>query len=93
MNSTIHITPRRGDRVSNGAVIVDIKRAWDSSGYIILCLWTEDIQLDNKAPITRTADPYVTWFARPSDEGKIICFQGHYHDQLSEAVLDFKNRL
>jgi hypothetical protein len=88
--NTLHAVPKRGDRVKNGAVIIDIKPAWDTSGYIILCLWTEDIQTSE--PFRRTADPYVTWFARPEESG-VICYQGHYHDQLGEALLDFTNRI
>lgn len=86
----MHAVPRRGDQVKNGAVIIDIKPAWDSSGYIALCLWTEDRQ--TAEPYQRTVDPYVTWFIRPEAEG-IICYQGHYHDQLGEALLDFNNRM
>jgi len=85
----MHSVPARGDRVKNGAVIVDIKPAWDTSGYIVLCLWTEDTQ---STPHKRTADPYVTWFARVED-GITTCHQGHYHDQLGEALLDFNNRI
>jgi hypothetical protein len=90
--NTLHAVPKRGDRVKNGAVIIDIKPAWDTSGYIILCLWTEDRQTAVGEPFQRTADPYVTWFARP-EEGGTICYQGHYHDQLGEALLDFNNRI
>lgn len=90
MPSTVTLVPRRGDRCKNGAVIIDIKPAWDSSGYIALCLWTEDRQ--TAEPYQRTVDPYVTWFVRV-DEGSIICYQGHYHDQLSQAVIDFDSRL
>lgn len=86
----LHVTPRRGDRTRNGAVIIDIKKAWDTSGYVALCLWTEDTQ--TATPHTRTVDPYVTWFVRVED-GSIVCHQGHYHDQLSEALLDFNNRM
>lgn len=85
----MHQVPARGDRTKNGAVIVDIKPAWDSSGYVVLCLWIEDIQ---STPYTRTADPYVTWFARVED-GQITCHQGHYYDQLSAAVDDFSSRI
>lgn len=79
----------RGDVCDNGAVVIDCKRAWDESGWIVLCLWVNDTQ---SSPHTRTADPYVTWFARPED-GSIRCHQGHYHDQLSDAVVDFNNRI
>jgi hypothetical protein len=79
----------RGDVCDNGAVVVDYKKAWDDSGYVILCLWINDTQ---SQPHTRTADPYVTWFARREDE-KIRCFTGHYHDQLSDAVVDFTSRI
>jgi hypothetical protein len=85
----MHKVPQRGDEVKNGAIIIDIKPAWDTSGYIVLCLWVEDKQ---STPHRRTVDPYVTWFAREED-GVILCLQGHYHDQLSEALLDFDNRI
>jgi hypothetical protein len=88
--TALTLVPRRGDRCKNGAVIIDIKRAWDSSGYIALCLWTEDRQ--TMEPYQRTVDPYVTWFIRV-DDGDIICYQGHYYDQLSDAVVDFDSRL
>ena len=86
----MHKAPSRGDRTKNGAIIVDMKPAWDSSGYVVLCLWTEDTQ---ETPHTRTSDPYVTWFARVEDDGQIICHQGHYYDQLSTAVDDFTARI
>lgn len=79
----------RGDICDNGAVVIDSKRAWDESGSIVLCLWVNDTQ---STPHTRTADPYVTWFAR-SEGGSIRCHQGHYYDQLSDAVVDFNNRI
>ena len=88
--TALTLVPRRGDRCKNGALIIDIKPAWDSSGYIALCLWTEDRQ--TAEPYQRTVDPYVTWFVRVEDSG-IICYQGHYHDQLSQAVIDFDSRL
>lgn len=88
--TTLTLVPRRGDRCNNGAVIVDVKPAWDSSGYIALCLWTEDRQTSE--PYQRTADPYVTWFIRVQDGG-IVCYQGHYYDQLSHAVVDFDSRI
>lgn len=72
---------RLGDRVDNGAVIIDIKRAWDTSGFIVLCLRTDS-----------QADPYVTWFARLEDD-KVICHSGHYFDQLKDAVVDFASRI
>ena len=88
--TTLTLTPRIGDTCRNGAVIVDLKRAWDSSGYIALCLWTIDKQ--NAEAFIRTSDPYVTWFIRQEEDG-IRCFTGHYHDQLSDAVVDFNNRI
>jgi hypothetical protein len=87
---TMTLVPRRGDRCRNGAVIIDIKPAWDTSGYIALCLWTEDRQ--NPESYQRTADPYVTWFVRVQEEG-IVCYSGHYYDQLSDAVVDFASRI
>lgn len=74
-------TIRLGDRVDNGATVIDIKKAWDTSGYIVLCLRTDS-----------QADPYVTWFARV-EEGKTICSTGHYFDQLKDAVVDFSSRI
>ena len=88
--STLTLTPRIGDTCRNGAVIVDLKRAWDESGYIALCLWTIDTQ-DAKA-FVRTADPYVTWFIRQT-EGGITCYSGHYYDQLSDALVDYIKRI
>ena len=88
--TALTLVPRRGDRCKNGAVIIDIKPAWDSSGYIALCLWTEDRQ--TAEPYQRTVDPYVTWFIRVEENG-IICYQGHYYDQISQAVVDFDGRL
>ena len=79
----------RGDVCANGAVVLDCKKAWDESGYVILCLWINDTQ---SQPHTRTADPYVTWFIRPEEDG-IRCHQGHYYDQLSHAVVDFDSRM
>lgn len=79
----------RGDVCANGAVVIDCKQAWDRSGSIVLCLWVNDTQ---SQPHVRTSDPYVTWFAR-SEEGSIRCSNGHYHDQLSDAVVDFNSRI
>ncbi len=73
-------TPKRGSTVENGATIIDIKRAWDPTGFIVLCLKTD------------SADPYVTWFARVEDD-KVICSTGHYYDQLKDAVVDFASRV
>jgi hypothetical protein len=88
--STLTLAPRIGDTCRNGAVIVDMKKAWDESGYVALCLWTIDTQ-DAKT-FVRTADPYVTWFIR-QEEGGIRCYSGHYYDLLSDAVVDFTNRI
>jgi len=90
--TTLTLVPRRGDRCRNGAIIVDVKRAWDESGYIALCLWTEDRQTAIGEPYQRHADPYVTWFIRVQEDG-IICYQGHYYDRLSDAVVDFDSRI
>ena len=73
--------PKLGTKVLNGATIIDIKRAWDTTGFIVLCLRTDS-----------QADPYVTWFARVED-AKIICSTGHYFDQLKDAVVDFASRI
>lgn len=85
--------PHIGDRISNGAVIVDLKRSWDTDPdtYLALCLWTEDKQQDK--PIKRMADLYVTWRIYPSEDGLVHARNGHYHDTLSEAVVDFNSRV
>jgi hypothetical protein len=44
-------------------------------------------------PYERKADPYVTWVAERSLEGGIITRNGHYFDQLSQAVVDFDSRV
>jgi hypothetical protein len=73
--------PKRGATVANGATIIDIKRAWDPSGFVVLCLRTDT-----------QADPYVTWIAR-MDGDAIICTGGRYFDQLKDAVVDFSSRV
>jgi hypothetical protein len=85
------MTPRIGDRISNGAVIIDLKRAWDPFAYIALCLWTEDTQ--QVEPIKRTTDLYVTWKIYPDQDGLVIASNGHYHDTLSDSVVDFNSRV
>ena len=82
---------RRGDVCDNGAVVVDCKRAWNPDGFIVLCLWLMDKQVAE--PYERKADPYVTWVAERSLEGGIITRNGHYFDQLSQAVVDFDSRV
>jgi hypothetical protein len=90
--------PYIGDRISNGAVIIDLKRAWDPDAYVALCLWTEDTQ--GVEPVRRNADLYVTWniYADPNTahsrtRGNVIARNGHYHDKLSDAVVDFNSRV
>jgi hypothetical protein len=82
---------RRGDVCANGALIIDYKKAWDPDGFVVLCLWLMDKQVPE--PYERKADPYVTWTARRSAEGDIITQNGHYFDRLSDAVVDFNNRI
>jgi hypothetical protein len=82
---------RRGDVCDNGAVVIDCKRAWDPDGFIVLCLWLMDKQVPE--PYERKADPYVTWIARRSETGAIVTQSGHYYDRLSDAVVDFNNRI
>lgn len=82
--------PARGDRIKNGAIILDIKPAWAPDAYIAVCLWTEDLQ--DAEPIQRKADPYVTWKVYPAS-GETLAQAGHYFDVLMDAVLDFDSRL
>lgn len=88
--STLYEVPKRGDRIKNGAIILDIKPAWAPDAYIALCLWTEDLQ--DAEPIQRKADPYVTWKIYPAS-GETYAQAGHYFDILKDAVLDFDSRL
>jgi len=83
--------PARGDRIKNGAIILDIKPAWAPDAYIALCLWTEDRQTAVGEPLQRNADPYVTWKVYPAS-GETLAQAGHYYDVLSDAVVDFNNR-
>jgi len=78
---TIQATPQRGDTCANGAVILDIKKTI-SDGWIVLCLFPES-----------KYHPYVTWWAYWSETGELRTSMGHYHDMLSQAVVDFDNRL
>ena len=82
MTDTIVSTPRIGDRCANGAIILDIKRSiGDSPNWIVLCLFPES-----------KYHPYVTWWAYWSATGELACSMGHYHDQLSQAIVDFDKR-
>ncbi len=81
MTETILSTPKRGDVCENGAVILDIKKTV-GDGWIVLCLWAES-----------KYHPYVTWWAFWSQTGELRTSMGHYHDQLSQAIVDFDNRL
>ena len=74
----------------NGAVIVDHKPALNDDAHVVLCLWVLDKQ--EQIPSIRKADPYVTWKAYVNSEG-ISTLQGHYFDTLSDAVVDFNNRV
>jgi hypothetical protein len=84
------MTIKRGDICSNGAVVLDYRQSWNEQ-YVVLCLWTTDIQQEEI--IYRNADPYVTWIAERSPEGGIITRNGHYFDRLSQAVVDFDSRV
>ena len=97
------MTAKIGDRLSNGAIIVDIKQAWAPDAHIVLCVWTEDWQgikpSDGVQPPRRVADLYVTWTLYPDAEidefgvqARVRAHNGHYFDQLSDAVVDFNNR-
>lgn len=79
---TIKSTPKRGDRCANGAIILDIKKTI-GDGWIVLCLWAD------KSP----HHPFITWWGFWSETGELRTSMGHYHDQLSEAVVDFDNRV
>lgn len=85
--------PHIGDRISNGAIIVDLKKSWESEPdtWVALCLWTEDRQ--QVEPIKRISDLYVTWRIYLDADGLVQARNGHYHDQLSEAVVDFDSRI
>ena len=89
METTTH-TIKRGDRLRNGAIVIDVKQAYEPYARIVLCLWTEDWQ-DGVVKI-RNTDPYVSWIALIQDNGYIVTQSGHYYDQLSEAVVDFDSR-
>jgi len=78
----IKSTPKRGDKCANGAVILDIKKT-TGDGWIVLCLWADGSQYH----------PFVTWWAYWSQTGELACSMGHYHDQPSQAVVDFDNRI
>jgi hypothetical protein len=82
MTDTILSTPRRGDLCANGATIIDIKRTAVGDGWIVLCLFPES-----------QYHPYVTWWAYWSQYGKLNTSMGHYHDMLSDAIVDFDNRI
>ncbi len=83
--------PRIGDRINNGAVIIDLKRAWDPDAWIALCLWTEDKQ--QVETIKRFSDLYVTWRIYQDQDGLVQARNGHYHDTLSDSVVDFNSRV
>lgn len=81
MTSTIMSAPKVGDRINNGAVILDIKPTV-GDGWIVLCLFT-----DSKY------HPYVTWWAYWTRTGELAASMGHYYDQLSQAIVDFDSRV
>ena len=79
---TINSTPKVGDTCANGAIILDIKRTV-GDGWIVLCLWAA----------SSPHHPYVTWWGFWSDKGELRTSMGHYHDQLSQAIVDFDKRV
>jgi hypothetical protein len=80
MTDTIVSTPQRDDVCANGATILDIKKTI-GDGWIVLCLFPQS-----------KYHPYVTWWAYWTDSGKLATSMGHYHDQLSQAIVDFDKR-
>ena len=82
---TIKSTPKVGDTCANGAIILDVKPTV-GDGWIVLCLWANE----RRQPVVH---PYVTWFAFWSQTGELACSMGHYHDQLSQAIVDFDKRV
>lgn len=82
MTNAIKSTPKRGERVKNGAVILDIKRSFMNDSWIVLCLWADE----------SPHHPYVTWWAYWTESGELATSMGHYHDQLSQAIVDFDSR-
>ncbi len=80
---TIKSTPLVGDKCANGAIILDVKKT-TGDGWIVLCLWA-----DRRLAV----HPYVTWWAYWSQTGELACSMGHYHDQLSQAIVDFDKRV
>lgn len=77
----IKSTPKRGDKCANGAIILDIKRTFGDA-WIVLCLWADESPYH----------PFVTWLAFWSETGELRTLQGHYHDELSQAIIDFAGR-
>jgi hypothetical protein len=81
-NDVIQATPKRGDTCANGAIILEVKSSWsESPSWIVLCLFIESKH-----------DPYVTWVSWYDDAGKLRTVMGHYHDRLSQAIVDFDSR-
>ena len=80
MTDTIVSVPKVGDVCANGATIIDIKPTF-GEGWIVLCLFAQSKH-----------HPYVTWWAYWTDSGKLSTSMGHYHDQLSQAIVDFAGR-
>lgn len=80
MTETILSTPKRGDLCANGATILDIKRTI-GEGWITLCLFPES-----------KYHPFVTWWTWRSETGELRTSMGHYHDILSDAIVDFDSR-
>ena len=76
----IKSTPKRGDTCANGAIILDLKRTF-GDGWIVLCLFPES-----------KYHPFVTWWAYWSETGELHTSMGHYHDELSQAIVDFAGR-
>lgn len=77
----IKSTPKRGDICENGATILEIKKTV-GNGWVVLCLFPES-----------KYHPFVTWWAFWSETGELRTLTGHYHDQLSDAIVDFDSRI
>lgn len=77
-----------GEVLPNGAQVIDYqadRKDIDGDmmpGGVVLALWPS------------SPDPYVTWtYGYSSVRDEICCFNGHYHDKIAPAVLDFMKRV
>jgi len=77
---------RVGHKIDNGATVVDYawdERSFDGSvhpgGHMLAILpWSPD--------------KYVTWGFAVQEDGRVMCFSGHYFDRLQPALDDFNRR-